>query len=99
MDSPHRDAIASGAGNAGFNACPGRRRATGRGRLRAGRPSPGTDAAGDSGPLKPTVTAWASGPARAGGSCGNRHRRMLCDSSVAFNFSVRLQRTSPGDSH
>ena len=31
-----------------------------------------------------TVTAWASGPARAGGSCGNCHRRMFCDSSVAF---------------
>ena len=28
------------------------------------------------------VTAWASGPARAGGSCGNCHRRMLCDSSA-----------------
>ena len=30
------------------------------------------------------VTAWASGPARAGGSCGNCHRRMFCYSSVAF---------------
>ena len=37
------------------------------------------------------VTAWASGPARAGGSCGNCHRRMFCDSSVAF---LRLQRAA-----
>ena len=51
-----------------------------------------------------TVTAWASesGPARAEGSCGNCHRRMFCDSSVAFltfrddNFHSCLRRARAG---
>ena len=38
-----------------------------------------------------SVKAWASGPALAGGSCGNCDRRMFCDSSVAF---LRLPRTA-----
>ena len=41
------------------------------------------------GPSQPA--AWASGPGRAGGSCGNGHRRMFCDSYVTF---LRLQRTA-----
>ena len=42
--------------------------------------------------VRRSVTAWASGLARAGGSCGNWHSRMFCDSSVDF---LRLDRGQP----
>ena len=40
------------------------------------------------------VTAWASGPARAGGSCGNCHHRMFCDSSVGLSDAAEDSRSS-----
>ena len=37
------------------------------------------------------VTAWASGPARAGGSCGNWNRRMIQMLTPAYPLSARDQ--------
>ena len=41
------------------------------------------------------VTAWASGPARAGGSCGNCDRRMIQMLAPAYPLSARDQ-IAPG---